>query len=125
MKIIDAPNAPKAIGPYSQAIEANGFLFLSGQIPLDPTTMEVVEGGITEQAKQVLANIQAVVEAAGTDKNSVIKATMFLSDMNNFAAANEVYADFFGDHKPARSTIEVARLPKDVLIEIEVIVKVA
>lgn len=113
--------APSAIGPYSQAITVGDMVFTSGQIPLLPATMEIVAGGIVEQSEQVLQNLLKVVEAAGADAGSVIKTTCFLSDMNDFVAFNEVYARFFPVDPPARSCVEVARLPKDVLVEVEAI----
>jgi 2-iminobutanoate/2-iminopropanoate deaminase len=120
-KIISTANAPAALGPYSQGVEAQGtMLFLAGQIPLKPNG-DLVEGGITEQTTQVLENVKAVLTEAGYGLDNVVKATVFLKDMNNFAAMNEVYAQYFGETKPARSTIEVARLPKDVQVEIEVV----
>ena len=118
---IQTDNAPKAIGPYSQAIQANGFIFASGQIALDPATMQIVEGGIREQTERVLRNLAAVLEAAGSHLDRVVKTTVFLADMNEFAAMNEVYGSFFGDLPPARSTVEVKRLPRDVRVEIDVI----
>ena len=121
MEIINTNLAPAAIGPYSQAIKANGFIFCSGQIPIVPETMEFVENDIVKQTQQVLKNIDGVLTGAGVTKNQVIKCTVFLADFNDFAAMNELYAAYFGDHKPARSTIEISRLPKDVLIEIECI----
>lgn len=117
---ISTEGAPAAIGPYSQAIKAGNLLFTSGQIPLG-LDGQVVAGGIEEQAHQVFRNLKAVIESAGATFSDVIKATVFIKDMNQFAALNEVYASYFGDHKPARSTVEVARLPKDVLVEIELI----
>jgi 2-iminobutanoate/2-iminopropanoate deaminase len=120
MEIVSTEAAPAAIGPYSQAIKLGGLLFTSGQIPLDATGA-LVAGGIEEQAHQVFRNLQAVLEAGGTSLASVVKATVFLKDMNDFATVNGIYASYFGDHKPARSAVEVARLPKDVLVEIEVI----
>lgn len=122
-QVISSPDAPAAIGPYSQAIVAGGFMFASGQIPLDPVTMQVVEGGVEAQIRQVLANVSAVLKAAGLRKEDVVKTTMFLKNMEDFGTVNPIYAEFFGEHKPARSTIEVARLPKDVLVEIECIAK--
>ena len=116
--------APQAIGPYSQAIKSAGLLFASGQIALDPKTGSIVAGGIVEQTEQVLKNISAVLSAAGTSSEKVVKTTVFLKDMNDFAKMNETYARFFsGSDKtpPARSTVEVARLPKDSLVEIEVV----
>ncbi|NOT60987.1 MAG: RidA family protein [Acidobacteria bacterium] len=121
MDIIQTAQAPAAIGPYSQAIKANGLIFCSGQIPLDPATMQIVEGDIKAQTERVLLNAQAVLEAAGSSLSRVIKTTVFIKDMNDFAALNEVYAKFFDASKPARSTVEVARLPRDVKVEIEVI----
>ena len=120
-QVIVTPNAPAAIGPYSQAVKAGGLLFTSGQIPLDPATMEIVAGGIEEQAERVMKNLVAVLHAAGADASKVVKTTCFLSDMNNFVAFNQVYARYFGDAAPARSCVEVARLPKDVLVEVEAI----
>ena len=116
-------NAPKAIGPYSQAIRVGNLLFTSGQIPLDPSG-QLVSGGIREQAHQVLRNLQAVLQAAGAGFGDVVKATGVIKDMNQFGEVNEIYASYFGDHKPARTTVEVSRLPKDVLIEIELIAKI-
>ncbi|GBG08416.1 deaminase [Paenibacillus agaridevorans] len=120
MEIVSTEAAPAAIGPYSQAIKLGGLLFTSGQIPLDATGA-LVAGGVEEQAHQVFRNLQAVLEAGGASLASVVKATVFLKDMNDFATVNDIYASYFGDHKPARSAVEVARLPKDVLVEIEVI----
>ena len=119
-KIISSPNAPQAVGPYSQGVEANGILFLAGQIPLDPSG-NMVAGGITEQTERVLQNIQALLAAAGLTFNDVVKSTVFLSDMNNFAGMNAVYAKYYTANPPARSTVQVARLPKDALVEIETI----
>lgn len=121
MEAIQTDQAPLAIGPYSQAIQANGLVFLSGQIPLVPETMQVIEGDVAAQTDRVFANIAAVLTAAGTALDKVVKTTVFLADMNDFAAMNEVYARYFGDHRPARSTIQAARLPRDVRVEIEVI----
>ena len=120
-KIIATDKAPGAIGPYSQACSAGGFLFTAGQIPLDPAPMEVVGTTAAEQAQQALANARAVVEAGGMGLGDVVKATIFIRDMDEFAAINEVYAGFFTDSPPARSVVEVSRLPKDVLVEIEMI----
>ncbi len=120
-EIIATEKAPAAIGPYSQGIKANGFVFTSGQIPLDPTTGAFPDG-ITAQTKQSLTNVKAILEQAGTSLDKVIKATVFLSDMNHFAEMNAVYSEFFGTtNPPARSAVEVAKLPKDALVEIEVI----
>ena len=112
---------PKAIGPYSQAIRANGMVFLSGQIPLDPKTQQLVEGDVAVQTERVLQNLKGVVEAAGSSLQHVVKTTVFLADMNDFAAMNEVYARYFVNHPPARSTVEVSRLPKNARIEIDLI----
>lgn len=120
-EIIATTKAPSAIGPYSQGIKANGFVFTSGQLPLDPSTGAFPEG-IKAQTRQSLLNVKAILEEAGTSIDKVIKTTVFLSDMNNFAAMNEVYAEIFGSsNHPSRSAVQVARLPKDALVEIEVI----
>ena len=121
MDAIQTDQAPLAIGPYSQAITANGFLFLSGQIPLVPETMQVIEGDVRAQTERVFENIGAVLTAAGSSLAQVVKTTVFLADMNDFTAMNEVYARYFGEHRPARSTVQAARLPRDVRVEIEVI----
>ena len=121
MKNVVTDNATKAIGPYSQAIIGGNFVFASGQIPLDPSTGLVVSGGIKEQTQQALMNAEAVLRAAGSGLDKVVKTTVFLSDMDNFAAMNEVYARFFSEPFPARSAVAVARLPKDVLVEVECI----
>jgi 2-iminobutanoate/2-iminopropanoate deaminase len=118
---IQTDGAPQAIGPYSQAVKAGGFVFASGQIPLDPASMQIVDGDVRIQAARVLENLQAVLEAAGSSLEQVVKTTVFLADMNDFAAMNEVYATFFGATRPARSTVEVARLPRDARIEIDVV----
>lgn len=123
MEAITTNRAPAAIGPYSQAIKCNGLLFTSGQIPLNAEG-KLVEGGIEEQTHQVFRNLQAVLEAGGASFKDVIKVTVFLKNMDDFAVVNEIYASYFGDHRPARSAVEVSRLPKDVLIEIEMIAKV-
>ena len=120
-QIVATDAAPKAIGPYSQAVWAGDVLFCAGQIPLDPTTGNMVAGGITEQAARVLENIRGVLKSQGLDFGNVVKSTVFLSDMNNFGAMNEVYARYFTKEPPARSTVQVARLPKDALVEIEVV----
>lgn len=120
-KIISTPDAPAAIGPYSQANQLGNMVFTSGQIPLVPATMEIVSGGIVEQAEQVMENLMAVLKAANANAGSVVKTTCFLSDMNNFVAFNEVYSRYFPDNAPARSCVEVARLPKDVLVEVEAV----
>ena len=121
MKSIHTNQAPAAIGPYSQAIEANGMIFASGQIPIDPATGQFVEGGIQEQTRQALTNARNILQAAGTDMENVIKTTVYLGDINNFAAMNEVYAQFFTEPFPARSAVAVKDLPKGALVEIEVL----
>jgi len=121
MTPISTPNAPEAIGPYAQAIEANGLIFCSGQIPINPATGNVEMAGAAEQARQVLLNLKAVLEAAGSGLGKVVKTTVFLADMGDFPFINSVYAEAFGDHRPARSTVQVARLPKSVRVEIEAI----
>ena len=120
-QVIHTDKAPAAIGPYSQAIQIGQLLFTSGQVPIDPETGAIVEGGIQEQARQSLNNIKAILNAAGTNMGAVVKTTVFLQDMNDFAAMNEVYAQFFQEPYPARSAVQGARLPKDVLVEIEAI----
>lgn len=120
LKTISTQSAPAAIGPYSQAIQYGGLLFVSGQIPLTPEG-QLVEGGIREQTEQVFRNIGAILKAAGSDFSMVVKATVFMKDLSQFAEMNEVYATYFSDHKPARSTVEVAQLPRNALVEIEVI----
>jgi 2-iminobutanoate/2-iminopropanoate deaminase len=121
MERIATQQAPGAIGPYSQAIVANGFIYTAGQIALDPATGQVVDGGVTEQTARVMANLKAVLEAAGSSLAKVVKTTVFLIDMADFAAMNEVYAQALGDHKPARSTVAVSGLPRGVRVEIEVV----
>jgi len=122
-KAVQTAAAPKALGPYSQAIVANGMVFCAGQIPLDPATGDLVAGGIAEQTHQVLKNLRAVLKAAGSDLDRAVKTTVFLKSMDSFVAMNEVYGrpEYFGANPPARSTVEVARLPRDVLVEIEVL----
>lgn len=119
--VIATEHAPKAIGPYSQAIRANGFIFISGQIPIDPATQQLIAGDIAAQTDRVLKNLSAILAAAGTGLNKVVRTTVFLKNMADFAAMNEVYGKYFVSAPPARSTVEVARLPKDVLVEIDVI----
>lgn len=121
MKQIHSEQAPAAIGPYSQAIEVNGFVFASGQIPVDPATGNFVEGGVKEQTRQCLNNAKHVLEAAGTDLSHVVKTTVYLDSMDDFAAMNEVYAEFFAQPYPARSAVAVDRLPKGALVEVEVL----
>jgi 2-iminobutanoate/2-iminopropanoate deaminase len=118
---VKSPAAPEAIGPYSQAIKAGGFVFTSGQIPLDPLTGEMVKGDVKEQTRRVLENLKAVLSAAGSSLDRAVKATVYLADMGDFAAFNEAYAEFFQSTKPARSTIQAARLPKDAKVEIDLI----
>jgi 2-iminobutanoate/2-iminopropanoate deaminase len=120
-EIIQTDHAPAAIGPYSQAIKTNGLIFASGQIPIDPKSGQFVEGGIKEQTKQVLKNLSAVLEAAGSSLSRVVKTTVFLADMQEFGAMNEVYGEFFKEEPPARATVEAARLPRDARVEIEAI----
>ena len=120
-EVIATEHAPKPIGPYSQAIQANGFIFLSGQTPLDPATQQLVTGGIAEQTERVLKNLEAVLKAAGSSLDKVLRCGVFLKDMNDFAAMNEVYGKFFRSNPPARSTVQAARLPKDSLVEIDAI----
>ena len=118
---VQTKDAPNAIGPYSQAVKANGFVFASGQIPLDPATMQIIEGGIREQTERVMNNLSAVLGAAGSSLDQVVKTTVFLADLSDFVEMNEVYGRFFGETPPARSTVQVARLPRDVRVEIDVI----
>lgn len=120
MRIVETNKAPAAIGPYSQGIIVNNMFYSSGQIPLTPEG-ELVEGGVEEQAHQVLRNVQGVLEAAGASLETVVKTTLFIKNMDDFGTINEIYAEYFSGHKPARSCVEVARLPKDVLLEMEVI----
>ena len=124
LSFIATETAPKAIGPYSQAIVANGFVYCAGQIGFNPQTMEIVHGGIREQTERVLENLRAVLQAAGSDLSKVVKTTVFLVDMADFTAMNEVYAQAFGNHKPARSTVAVAGLPRGVRVEIDVVATV-
>lgn len=119
--VVHSDAAPKAIGPYSQAIKINGLVFLSGQTPIDPATGDLVPGDVTAQTQQVFKNLISVLTAAGTDLKHVVRSGVFLKNMNDFAAMNAVYATFFPENPPARSTVEVARLPKDCLVEIEMI----
>lgn len=121
MQAIHTDNAPAAIGPYSQAIEVNGFVFASGQIPLDPKTGTFVEGGIKEQTRQALTNASSILKAAGTDLAHVVKTTVYLDSMDDFAVMNEVYAEFFSHPFPARSAVAVKKLPKGALVEVEVL----
>ena len=120
-QVIHTENAPAAIGPYSQAVKAGNLLFVSGQVPFVPETMEIVEGDVKAQTAQSLKNLQAILKEAGADFSNVVKTTVFIKDMNEFAQINEVYAEYFGENKPSRACVEVARLPKDVKVEIELI----
>jgi len=122
-KVIQTNNAPAAIGPYSQAVKAGDLLFVSGQIPLDPVTGELVRSGVADETKKVLDNLKAIIEAAGGGLGDVVKTTIFLKDMGNFAVVNEVYGTYFPQPFPARATVEVARLPRDVNVEIEAVAK--
>ena len=122
--IISTPKAPAAIGPYSQAVLVNGMLFTSGVIPIDPETNTLVEGDVTVQARQAIGNLKNLIEASGSSMDKVVKTTVFITDMNDFGKINDIYKDFFTSDFPARSCVEVARLPKDVLIEIEAIATV-
>lgn len=119
--VISTESAPAAIGPYSQAVSTNGLIFCSGQIPIDPSTGEFVSGGVAEQTEQVLKNLGAVLAAAGSGYSKVVKTTVFLADMNDFAAMNEVYGRFFVENKPARATVQAAGLPRNARVEIECI----
>jgi 2-iminobutanoate/2-iminopropanoate deaminase len=120
-EVVSTKDAPQAIGPYSQAIKANGFVFTSGQIGIDPATQQVVAGDVAVQTDRVLRNLSEILEAAGSGLGKVVRSTVFLKSMNDFAAMNKVYGQYFSSDAPARSTVEVARLPKDVLVEIDVI----
>jgi len=124
MERIATSSAPQAIGPYSQAIKADGLVFASGQIALDPDTMTIVGAGVVEQTRQVLTNLQAVLTQAGSNLTQVLKTTVYLANMEDFPAMNDEYEAQFGGHKPARATVEVSRLPKDVLVEIDAIARV-
>jgi len=121
MKIVSTPHAPAAIGPYSQAVVSNGFAFLSGQIPLDPSSGQIVEGDIAAQTERVLENLKAVLESCGSSLDRVVKTTVYLKDMGEFARMNDVYARYFAKNPPARATVEAARLPRDVRVEIDCI----
>jgi len=121
LRTIRTDRAPGAIGPYSQAIVAGNLVFTAGQIPLDPATGELVQGDVAAQTERVIENLRAILEAAGSSLTKVVKTTVFLADMDDFAAMNEVYARYFGDHRPARSTVQAARLPRDVRVEIEAV----
>ena len=121
IETISTDRGPKAIGPYSQAIRANGWIYVSGQIALDPKTQQLIEGGIAEQTERVLENLKGIVEAAGSSLQHAVKATVFLADMNDFKAMNDVYAKYFDSHRPARSTVQAAGLPRHVRVEIDLI----
>jgi 2-iminobutanoate/2-iminopropanoate deaminase len=123
-EVVATENAPGAIGPYSQAIKANGMVFCSGQIPIDPTTGQFVSDDVAGQTEQVFKNLEAVLKAAGSGLEKVVKTTVFLADMNDFAAMNDVYARFFTENKPARATVQAARLPRDARVEVECIATV-
>jgi len=120
-EIIETKKAPAPIGPYSQAIRANGFVFVSGQIPIDPESGQVVEGGIAAQTHQVMKNLTAILDAAGAGLRDVVKTTVFLSNLDDFSAFNQIYGEYFAEAKPARATLQVARLPREVLVEVEAI----
>jgi 2-iminobutanoate/2-iminopropanoate deaminase len=120
-EVISTKNAPQAIGPYSQAIKANGFVFVSGQVPIDPATQQIITGDVAAQTDRILRNLTQILEAAGSSMAKVVRSGVFLKNMNDFAAMNEAYGKYFSSSPPARTTIEVARLPKDVLVEIDVI----
>jgi len=121
IKVVHTDAAPQAIGPYSQAVESGGLLFVSGQIPLDPATGALVAGGFAEQAARVMANVGAVLDAAGCARSSVVKATVYLTDLARFAEFNEIYAGFFGQHRPARAVVGVAALPRGAQVEVEAV----
>jgi len=121
-EIIATEKGPKAIGPYSQAVKAGGFIFTAGQIALDPSTNQLIEGTVAQQTVRVLENLKAIVEAAGSSLDRAVRATVYLKDMGDFAAMNEVYGKYFAQNPPARSTVEAARLPRDVRVEIDLIV---
>jgi len=120
-EVVSTKDAPQAIGPYSQAVKANGFIFTSGQIAIDPATQQVITGDVAQQTERVLKNLSEILEAAGSGLGKVVRTTVFLKNMNDFTAMNDVYARYFTSKPPARSTVEAARLPKDVLVEIDVI----
>lgn len=120
-EIIFTENAPKAIGPYSQAVKANGFVYVSGQIPINPESGDLVKTGIEDEVNQVMKNLKAIVEKSGSNLSKVLKTTIYLKDMNDFDAVNKVYGEYFTDHKPARACVQVAKLPKDVSVEIDAV----
>ena len=121
IEYVSTPDAPAAIGPYSQGVKAHGFVYTSGQIALDPATGNLVDGSFDEQVHRVFKNLQAILRAAGTDFSRVLKATVYVTDLGNFGALNTIYASYFGDHKPARTTVEVPALPKGAAVEIDLI----
>jgi 2-iminobutanoate/2-iminopropanoate deaminase len=121
LEIIMTQSAPTPIGPYSQAVRANGFIFVSGQIPIDPVSGQIVEGDVSIQTRQVLKNLVAILEAAGSGVNKVVKTSIFLTNLDDFAKVNFVYEEYFGEVRPARATVQVARLPREVLVEIEAV----
>ena len=125
LKRVETKDAPAAIGPYSQGIVVNGMVYTAGQIPLDPASGNLIEGDVSAQTRRVMQSLQAILEASGASLKTVVKTTVFLADMNDFAAMNAIYAEFFGDHKPARSTVQAARLPRDVRVEIEAVAAVS
>jgi 2-iminobutanoate/2-iminopropanoate deaminase len=121
IEYVSTPDAPAAIGPYSQGVKTHGFVYTSGQIALDPATGNLVDGSFEEQVHRVFKNLQAILRAAGTDFNRVIKATVYVTDLGNFGTLNSIYASYFGDHKPARTTVEVPKLPKGGAVEIDLV----
>lgn len=121
LQTVQTDKAPQAIGPYSQAIKANGFVFVSGQIPIDPATSQLAQGTVAELTRQVMRNLTSILETAGSSLDNVVKTTIYLKEMSDFDEVNKTYAEFFPNHKPARATVEVARLPKDVKVEIDAI----
>jgi 2-iminobutanoate/2-iminopropanoate deaminase len=120
-EIVETKNAPSPIGPYSQAVKANGFIFVSGQIPLDPATGALVQGEIGPQTHQVMKNVAAILEAAGSGMGKVVKTSIFLKNLDDFPEMNRIYAEYMGENKPARATVQVARLPREVLVEVEAV----
>lgn len=121
LQTVQTDKAPQAIGPYSQAVKANGFVFVSGQIPIDPSTGQLAQGSTGELTRQVMRNLGSIIESAGSSLDNVVKTTIYLKDMSDFEEVNKAYAEFFPNHKPARATVEVARLPKDVKVEIDAV----
>jgi len=121
IEYVATPDAPQAIGPYSQGVKTHGFVYTSGQIALDPATGKLVDGSFEDQVHRVFRNLQAILTAAGSDFSRVIKATVYVTDLGNFQALNTIYASYFGEHKPARTTVEVPKLPKDAAVEIDII----